>query len=75
MVWASGGRRRIERVFARVSRLALPRHAAAGGKRVTWQNNALRGTTAFAAELPAGAPDPAAVERYARAVLAAARTP
>ena len=44
MVWASGGDRRIEKAFARVS------------------------------ELPAGQPAPAAVTRYVRAVLAAART-
>ena len=75
MVWASGGRRPIERVFARVS--GLPYHAMPqlAGSAIAWQNNALRGTTAFAAELPAGAPARAAVERYARAVLAAARTP
>jgi predicted deacylase len=38
------------------------------------QNNTLPGTTAFAAELPAGQPDAAAVARSVRAVLAAART-
>jgi len=75
MVWASGGRRRIERVFARVS--GLPYHAMPqlAGSAITWQNNALPGTTAFAAELPAGQPAPAAVARYVQAVLAAARTP
>lgn len=75
MVWASGGRRGIERVFARVS--GLPYHAMPqlAGSAITWQNNTLRGTTAFAAELPAGAPAPASVARYVRAVLAAARTP
>ncbi|MBX5474231.1 MAG: hypothetical protein IRZ20_04390 [Thermoleophilia bacterium] len=39
----------------------------------SWQNNTPLDTTAFAAELPAGQPDPAAVARYVRAVLAAAR--
>jgi protein MpaA len=75
MVWASGGRRRVERAFARVS--GLPYHAMPqlAGSAIAWQNNALRGTTAFAAELPAGRPEPAAVARYVRAVLAAARTP
>ena len=74
MVWASGGQRRIERVFARVS--GLPYHAMPqlAGSAIAWQNNTLRGTTAFAAELPAGQPDAAAVARYVRAVLAAART-
>ena len=71
MVWASGGDRRVERVFARVS--GLPYHAMPqlAGSATTWQNNTLEGTTAFAAELPAG---PARnVTRYVRAVLAAAR--
>ena len=74
LVWAAGGDRRIEQTFARVSGLPyrpLPQLAGTG---VTWQNNALRGTTAFAAELPAGQPDAAAVQRYVRAVLAAAGT-
>jgi protein MpaA len=75
MVWASGGQRRIERVFARAS--GLPYHAMPqlAGSAIAWQNNTLRGTTAFAAELPAGQPDAPAVARYVRAVLAAARTP
>jgi protein MpaA len=75
MVWASGGQRRIERVFASVS--GLPYHAMPqlAGSAIAWQNNTLRGTTAFAAELPAGQPDSAAIARYVRAVLAAARTP
>jgi protein MpaA len=75
MVWASGGRRRIERVFARVSGLPYHPMPELAGSAVTWQNSALPGTTAFAAELPAGQPDAAAVRRYVRAVLAAARTP
>jgi hypothetical protein len=45
------------------------------GSAISWQNNALHGTTAFAAELPAGQPTPGQVDRYVRAVLAAARTP
>jgi protein MpaA len=74
MVWAAGGQRRIERVFARIS--GLPYHAMPqlAGSAISWQNNTLRRTTAFAAELPAGQPDPAAITRYVRAVLAAART-
>ena len=75
LVWASGGDRRIERVFARVS--GLPYHALPplAGSAIDWQNHALPGTTAFAAELPAGEPSAAAVARYVRALLAAARTP
>lgn len=73
LVWASGGDRRIEKVFARVSGLPYRPLPALAGSAISWQNAALPGTTAFAAELPAGQPAPAAVARYARAVLAAAR--
>ena len=45
------------------------------GSAISWQNNTLHGTTAFAAELPAGQPATSQVDRYVRAVLAAARTP
>ena len=73
LVWASGGNRRVERVFAQVSGLPYQPLPALGGSAIDWQNHALPGTTAFAAELPAGAAPPAAVSRYVRAVLAAAR--
>ncbi|HET7566820.1 MAG TPA: DUF2817 domain-containing protein [Gaiellaceae bacterium] len=75
LVWASGGRRRIEKAFARVSGLPYHPLPQLAGSAVTWQNNALKGTTAFAAELPAGQPGAASVRRYVAAVLAAARTP
>jgi murein peptide amidase A len=75
MVWASGGERRIERVFARVSGLPYHPMPQLAGSAISWQNNSLPGTTAFAAELPAGQPTAAQVARYVRAVLAAARTP
>jgi protein MpaA len=74
MVWASGGRRRIEKAFARVSGLPYHPMPQLAGSSVTWQNNTLRGSTAFAAELPAGQPDAVEIARYVRAVLAAART-
>jgi protein MpaA len=71
LVWASGGDRRVEKVFARVSGLLYHPMPQLAGSAISWQNNALPGTTAFAAELPAG---PARdVPRYVRAVLAAAR--
>ena len=73
LVWASGGNRRIERVFARVSGLPYRPLPQLPGTAITWQNAALPGTTAFVAELPAGRPNAAAVARYVRAVLAAAR--
>jgi len=75
MVWASGGDRRIEKVFARVSRLPYHPMPQLAGSAIAWQNNMLRGTTAFAAELPAGQPAPAAITRYVRAVLVAAHAP
>jgi protein MpaA len=74
MVWASGGHRRIEKAFARVSGLPYHPMPQVAGSSVTWQNNTLHGTTAFGVELPAGQADAAAVRRYVRAVLAAART-
>lgn len=73
LVWASGGDRRVERVFARVSGLPYHPLPPLGGSAIDWQNHALPGTTAFAAELPAGGAGPAAVGRYVRAVLAAGR--
>jgi len=75
MVWASGGDRRIEKVFARVSGLPYHPMPQLAGSAIAWQNNTLRGTTAFAAELPAGQPSSAAIARYTRALLAAARAP
>lgn len=73
LVWASGGDRRVEKVFARVSGLPYHPLPALAGSAIDWQNHALPGTTAFAAELPAGRPSGAQVARYVRAVLAAAR--
>jgi protein MpaA len=72
LVWASGGDRRIERRFARLS--GLPYHALPplAGSAISWQNHALPGTTAFAAELPVGELNRASVARFARAVLAIA---
>jgi murein peptide amidase A len=75
MVWASGGKRRIEKLFARVSGLPYHPMPQLAGSAISWQNNTLHGSTALAAELPAGQPIPSQVARYVRAVLAAARTP
>jgi protein MpaA len=75
LVWASGGERRIEKAFAHVSGLPYHPLPPLAGSAITWQNHALPGTTAFAAELPAGQASAAQVARYVRAVLAAARTP
>jgi protein MpaA len=73
LVWASGGRASVERRFARISGLPYHRLPALAGSAIDWQNHELAGTTAFAAELPAGTATAAAVERYVRAVLAVGR--
>lgn len=73
MVWASGGNRRIEKAFARVSGLPYHPMPQLAGSAVSWQNNTLLGTTAFAAELPAGKATAAQIQRYVAATLAAAR--
>jgi murein peptide amidase A len=73
LVWASGGNRRVERAFARVSGLPYHPLPPLGGSAIDWQNHALPGTTAFAAELPAGTPTAVQVARYVRAVVAAGR--
>ena len=71
MVWASGGDRTVEKTFARMSGLPYHPMPQLAGSAISWQNNTLKGTTAFAAELPAGpAKD---IPRYVRAVLAASR--
>jgi murein peptide amidase A len=73
LVWASGGDLRVERRFAQVSGLPYRRLPPLAGSAIDWQNTALPGTTAFAAELPAGHVPPAALPRYVHAVFAAAR--
>jgi murein peptide amidase A len=73
LVWASGGSSRVERRFAAVSGLPYRRLPPLRGSAIDWQNHALRGTTAFAAELPAGSVSARAANRYARAVVAAGR--
>ena len=73
LVWGSGGNVALERRFARISGLPYRRLPALRGSAIDWQNHRLPGTTAFAAELPAGAATPRAVERYVRAVLALGR--
>jgi protein MpaA len=73
LVWASGGSASLERRFAQISGLPYHRLPALAGSAIDWQNHALPGTTAFAAELPAGAASPAALARYVRATLAMGR--
>ena len=73
LVWASGGNRRVEKEFARVSGLPYHPLPPLGGSAIDWQNHALPATTAFAAELPAGPATSTQVARYVQAVLAAGR--
>ncbi len=73
LIWASGGNRMIERRFARLSGLPYRALPPLAGSAISWQNHALPGTTAFAAELPTGEPSRATSTRYVRAVLAIAR--
>jgi protein MpaA len=73
LVYGSGGDRALERRFARVSGLPYRALPALAGSAIDWQNHLLPGTTAFAAELPAGPATPAAAARYVRAVLAMGR--
>ena len=74
MIWASGGIRRIEHRFAQLS--GLPYHAMPplAGSAISWQNHTLPGTTAFAAELPAGRPNLLTINRYVRAVISVAHS-
>lgn len=73
LVWASGGSAAVEHRFAKASGLPYRRLPPLAGSAIDWQNHRLPGTTAFAAELPAGSPSRAGIERYARAVVAATR--
>jgi murein peptide amidase A len=70
LVWASGGKASVERRFARISGLPYHRLPALAGSAIDWQNHRLVGTTAFAAELPAGPASAPAIARYVRAALA-----
>jgi protein MpaA len=74
LVWASGGKAAVERRFARISGLPYHRLPALAGSAIDWENHRFAGTTAFAAELPAGRAPAAAVARYVRAVLAMGET-
>jgi protein MpaA len=70
LVYDSGGSTAIQRRFATLSGLRLAHLPALAGSAIDWQNHALRGTTAFAVELPPGRLSAAAVGRFAHATLA-----
>jgi protein MpaA len=64
----SGGSLALERRFARLAGLPLRRLPRYPGSAASWQNNRLRGTTAFVVELPPGAPSTAQARRWSAAV-------
>jgi protein MpaA len=60
----------LERKFARLVGLPLLPLTDYPGSATAWETHRLAGATAFVVELPAGPLPPAAVSRYARAVIA-----
>jgi len=66
----SGGSLAVERRFASLVGLPLARLAREPGSAIGWENHTVPSGTAFAVELPAGPLGPAAVDRFARAILA-----
>jgi protein MpaA len=72
LVDESGGDPAVERRFAALAGLPIARLSREPGSVVGWENHAFPGTTAFVVELPSGSLAPAAVERYADAVLGVA---
>jgi protein MpaA len=71
LVELTGGDRSLVRRFARLVGLPARPLGRYPGSAIAWENGSIPGSTAFAVELPAG--PLAAVDRYARAVLAVAR--
>lgn len=72
VVDSAGARRALERRFGALVGLPVKRLPRAPGGVANWQNARFKGTTAFVVELPPGRLGAAAVDRYARAVLAIA---
>jgi protein MpaA len=73
VVDVSGGSSNVERRFADAVGLPLVRLPRYPGSVVSWENALLPHGTAFVVELPPGPLDAPEAQRYARAVLAAAR--
>jgi protein MpaA len=73
LVDESGGSLLVERRFARRVGLPLARLPRYRGSATTWQDHRFPAATAFVVELPPGTLSDAEVERYTRAVDAAAR--
>ena len=70
LVDESGGEVSVERRYAQLVGLRSKRLAPLPGTATRWENERIRGSTAFVVELPAGRLSPAAVARYARAIRA-----
>ena len=68
LVDLSGGDASIERRFARLTGLPVRRLARYRGSAASWQNDRIKGSTAFVTELPGGRLSHASQERYARAI-------
>lgn len=65
----SSGSRPLESAFGAIARLPLLPLPRYGGSAVTWQSRRFPHSSPFVVELPAGAPGPAQVRRYVRALL------
>jgi N-acetylmuramoyl-L-alanine amidase len=73
LVTRTGGDRKLERIYARRSRLPHRRLAPLPGTATGWQNSNFRGDTAFVVELPADHLSRHVARLHARAALAVAR--
>jgi protein MpaA len=69
----SGGSKAVERRFASAVGFPLARLTREPGSAVGWENHILPGSTAFVVELPHGRLSPAAIGRFAQAVVAVGR--
>jgi protein MpaA len=73
LVDLSGGDPQIERRFARLAGLPVKRLARYRGSAASWQNDRIKGSTAFVAELRGGRFSGAAQEHYAESIRALIR--
>ena len=73
LVDGSQGSRRLERTFARLTRLPVRRLIDYPGSITNWENHHFPHSTAFVTELSPGPLTPARKARYVRAILTFAR--
>ena len=69
----TGGDVRIEAVYARAARMRHRRLDPLPGLATSWQNRAVRGSTAFVVELPGGRLSARGIRRHAGALLSVAK--